>query len=89
MIKSFLLENERAYIGASNLFSKLKRLGVPIAPYEIPTPFIFKAEELEFYAESLLNELRGKPKTDEYYEVKRICKGLLKWAENGFICHVM
>lgn len=89
MLTGFLLEGERAYAGASQLFTRLERLGIPTAPYELPVPYILSPDELQYYVASLRNELRGKQPSEDLAAVKRICDSLNKWACDGLICHVI
>lgn len=85
---TFLLENERGYAGASTLYDKLTRLGINPVLYELPQPYIFKPEEIIFWTDSLLNELRGMKLTEEVQYIQRVCAALRKWADNGHIVHV-
>jgi len=86
----FLLEQERAYIGASYLFEKLDRLDINPALYVLPLPYIFRPDELHYYLESIQNDLMGKEKESaDYQYVRQICTALLAWADKDYIVHVL
>lgn len=85
---NFLLENERGYAGAATLYEKLARLKINPTLYELPQPYIFKPDEVLFWTDSLLNELRGLKVTEEVQYIQRVCSALRKWANDGHIIHV-
>lgn len=85
----FLLDQERAYCGASALFQKMERLEIDPVLYELPPHYIFSPETLHYYLDSVLNELRGKPQNEDYFYVQRVCESLRKWADRGLIVHVI
>lgn len=85
----FLLERERAYIGAGSLFEKLARLGVDPVLYMLPLPYIFKPDELRYFVESIRNDLLGKQKGEDYDYVRQVCAGLMSWADREYIVHVI
>lgn len=89
-----LYEGERAWIGATELYSALGKLGIDYRLYELPSHYpdgryVLKAEELNIYTESILNDLKGKPHTEQYEYVKQRCEALKRWAEKGYIVHVL
>lgn len=86
---NLLLDNERAYIGASSFFHKLEKLGVDPTLYVLELPFIFKPSELQYYVESIQNDLKGKKPGEDYEYVSRICKSLSAWAERELVVHVL
>lgn len=85
----FLLEGERGWCGASRLFDALVKLGIDPALYTIEVPYVFSAQELDYYLDSLENELWGKERNDYYLYIKQICGSLRKWTNNGYIVHVV
>ncbi|BCS54091.1 hypothetical protein GSbR_41740 [Geobacter sp. SVR] len=85
----FLLDNERAWVGASQFYVALDKLGISPTLYALPIPYIFSADELQYYLDSLENELRGKPRNDYYSYVKERCVKLSEWASRGVIVHVV
>lgn len=87
----FLLSNERAYVGASNLFEALDKLGVNTTLFTLPIPYILSSEELSYWLDCLDNELRSltKPNLQYYDYVKQISKALRKWADNSYVVHIM
>ncbi len=85
----FLLENERAYVGASTLCEKLSRLGISPALYELPSPYISKPEEVLYWTDSLLNEVKNIPICEEVQYIVKVCNALQKWALRGYIIHVV
>jgi hypothetical protein len=85
----FLLEGERGWIGASRFFEALEKLNISRILYSVPIPYVFSASELEYYVDTLENELRGKPINDYNLYIKQICSSLRKWALDGLVVHVI
>lgn len=87
----FLLSNERAYVGASNLFDALEKLNVNTTLFALPIPYILSSEELGYWLDCLDNELRSlRNANPHYYEyVKQVSRALRKWADAGHIIHIM
>lgn len=87
----FLLSNERAYVGASNLFDALEKLGVNTTLFTLPIPYILSSEELSYWLDCLDNELRSirAPSLQYYDYVKQVSRALRKWADAGHIIHIM
>ena len=87
----FLLSNERAYVGASNLFSYLDKLGVNTTLFALPIPYIMSSEELSYWLDCLDNELRslGNPNQPYLDYVKQVSRALRKWADAGHVIHIM
>ena len=89
MIFTTLYENERGWVGSSSFYEALGRLGIDYRLYELPVPYVLSADELNFYVESILNDLRGKcPSVFLDYVLER-CKALKNWAAKGYIVHVV
>lgn len=83
-----LLDGERGYLGASTLYEKMGRININPALYELPIPFIFKPEEVFYWTDSLLNELRGMKYCEEVQYIERVCKALRGWAGKGYVVHI-
>lgn len=84
-----LFEGERAWLGSSEFYFALGKLGINYRLYELPCPIVLSAEEVLFYAESVLNDLRGKAPSEYLDYVKHRCIALKGWAERGYIVHVV
>lgn len=85
----FLLEGERSYVGSTQLYHCLKKLGIDPPPLP-PLPYIFSGEELSYYLDSLEIELRKAPQGIEDYDYAvKVLKTLRKWADSGLIVHVV
>lgn len=84
----FLTENENVYLGASNLYQKLKNLNIDPPP--IPNlPCVFAAEEMGYWLDSLENDLRlCQGKSEDYQYVASVIKTLRRWADLGRLIHV-
>ena len=85
----FLLDNERAYLGANTLYQKLRTIHINPDLYELPRPYIFKPDEVLYWTDSMLNEIRGKKFCEEVQYIQRVCSSLRKWARDGHVVHVM
>lgn len=87
----FLLSNERAYVGASNLFDALDKLNVNKTLFTLPIPYILSSEELSYWLDCLDNELRSlyNPNQQYYDYVKQVSKALRKWSDAGHVIHIM
>jgi len=86
---TFLLEGERAWLGASQFYKALTRLNIPVEIYHLELPHIFSGEELDYYLDSLENDLRSADRTSDYYQyVKQICRKLREWTSKGYVIHV-
>jgi hypothetical protein len=84
-----LYENERVWIGSSEFYRSLQVLGIDVRLYELPVPFILNAEELQYYVESILADLKGKPQSEYLDYITQRCLALKRWAERGYIVHVL
>ena len=84
-----LYEGERTWLGSRQILYAMDRLGIDHSLYELPSPYILNAEELHYYVQSILNELRGKPNNEYYDYVMQRCEALKRWADKGYIVHVL
>ena len=84
-----LFEGERAWLGSTEFYVALGKLGIDYHLYELPCPYILSAEELAYYTESILNDLKGKQPSEYLDYVKQRCKALQSWADRGYIVHVV
>lgn len=89
MIFMGLYEGERCWLGSSEFYNALGRLGIDYRLYELPTPYVISADELNYYVESILNDIRGLPPSDYLDYIMVRCTSLKRWADKGFIVHVM
>lgn len=87
-LRSMLLEGERGYLGVSTLYDKLAKLNINPTLYALPVPFIFKPEEVVYWTDSLLNEVRGCKYCEEVQYIERVCKALRNWASKGYVVHI-
>ena len=83
-----LLEGERGFLGASSLYEKIAKLNINPILYELPIPFIFSPEDVFFWTDSLLNEVRGCKYSEDVQYVERVCKSLRNWASKGYVVHI-
>lgn len=84
-----LYEAERSWLGSSELYRALGKLGIDYRLYELPVPYILSADEVLYYVESILQDIRGKPESIYLDYVKDRCYALRRWAEAGYIVHVL
>jgi len=98
-----LYENERYWRGASEFYFALEKLGIDYRLYELPEypkrialnpedplpRHVMSSEEVYYWAESILNDLRGKPPSEYLDYVKERCLALKRWAEKGYLVHVI
>lgn len=89
-----LYEGERAWLGSQELYATLGKLGIDYRLYELPRcsnggHFVFNADEIMYYTESILNDIREQPASEYKSYVKDRCLALRRWAERGYIVHVV
>lgn len=82
-------EGERAWIGSASFYDTLGKLGIDFRLYELPCPYVLSADEILFYTESILNDIRDQPSSEYKDYVKERCQALQRWAERGYIVHVL
>jgi len=84
-----LYEGERAWLGSSDFYFALGKLGIDYRLYELPHPYVLSAYEVMYYSESILNDLIGKEPSEYLDYVKQRCLALKSWAQKGYIIHVV